>query len=61
MTVAINTNKRLVGVGTDKKLNKVEEKKVVHLGWLHWHEKEGLYKGVRSINGGGQQSVRLSD
>ena len=61
LTEAIKTNKRLVGVGTDKKLKKVENKKVVQLGWLHWHEKEARYKGVRSTNGGGQRSVRLSD
>ena len=44
LTEAIKTNKRLVGVGTDKKLKKVENKKVVQLGWLHWHEKEARYK-----------------
>ena len=52
LTEAIKTNKRLVGVGTDKKLKKVEKKKVVQLGWLHCDEKEARYKGVRSVNGG---------
>ena len=61
LTQAIKTNKRLVGAGPDKKLKKVEKKNVVQLGCLHWHEKEARYKGVRSINGGCQRSVRLSD
>ena len=59
LTEAIKANKRLVGVGNNKKLKKEEKKKVVQLGWLHWHEKEARHKGVGSINGGGQRSVGI--